>query len=178
MSLTDHNKIIMGNFFELYDSNFFVDENIILIEVMPLLFIFLHNNQKNENNKLFEPFRYKKTIEAIVYDNFNFISLYKNYFDISEEEKNKIIKYLLDNISIMFTSFYQTLILCYLNYLNNIKYDKNDNDIGNLICEYAQKLCDKFEVKKGDYKNYVENKGILIELIKKNIYKIKKSKSK
>ena len=178
MSLTDHNKIIMGNFFELYDSNFFVDENIILIEVMPLLFIFLHNNQKNENNKLFEPFRYKKTIEAIVYDNFNFISLYKNYFDISEEEKNKIIKYLLDNISIMFTSFYQTLILCYLNYLNNIKNDKNNNDIGNLICEYAQKLCDKFEVKKGDYKNYVENKGILIELIKKNIYKIKKSKSK
>ena len=177
MSLTDNNKIIMGNFFELYDSNFFVDENIILIEVIPLLLIFLHNNQKNENNKLFEPFRYKKTIEGIVYDNFNFISLYKNYFDLDEEEKNRIILYLVDNISIMFASFYQTLILCYLNYLNNIN-NNNITDKGNLICEYAQRLCDEFEINKGEYKNYVEDKGILMDLIKKNISKIKKNKSK
>ena len=177
MSLTDNNKIIMGNFFELYDSNFFVDENIILIEVIPLLLIFLHNNQKNENNKLFEPFRYKKTIEGIVYDNFNFVSLYKNYFDLDEEEKNRIILYLVDNISIMFASFYQTLILCYLNYLNNIN-NNNITDKGNLICEYAQRLCDEFEINKGEYKNYVEDKGILMNLIKKNISKIKKNKSK
>ena len=173
MSLTDNNKIIMGNFFELYDSNFFVDENIILIEVIPLLLIFLHNNQKNENNKLFEPFRYKKTIEGIVYDNFNFISLYKNYFDLNDEEKNRIIQYLMDNISIMFASFYQTLILCYLNYLNNIN-NNNITDKGNLICEYARRLCDEFEVYKGEYKNYIEDKGILMDLIKKNISKIKK----
>ena len=173
MSLTDNNKIIMGNFFELYDSNFFVDENIILIEVIPLLLIFLHNNQKNENNKLFEPFRYKKTIEGIVYDNFNFVSLYKNYFDLDEDEKNRIILYLVDNISIMFASFYQTLILCYLNYLNNIN-NNNITDKGNLICEYAQRLCDEFEINKGEYKNYVEDKGILMDLIKKNISKIKK----
>ena len=80
MSLTDNNKIIMGNFFELYDSNFFVDENIILIEVIPLLLIFLHNNQKNENSKLFEPFRYKKTIEGIIYDNFNTIASRSSFY--------------------------------------------------------------------------------------------------
>ena len=175
MSLTDNNKIIMGNFFELYDSNYFVDENKILIEIIPLLFIFLHNNRKNENNKLLEPFRYKKTIEGVIYDNFNFISQYKNFFDINEEEKNNIIEYLLENISIMFVSFYQTLILSYLNYRNNLKDGKDNN---NLITEYAQKLCDKFGVKKEEYKNYVENKENLSQLIKNEIYKIRKNKSK
>ena len=175
MSLTDNNKIIMGNFFELYDSNYFVDENKILIEIIPLLFIFLHNNRKNENNKLLEPFRYKKTIEGVVYDNFNFISQYKNFFDTNEEEKNNIIEYLLENISIMFVSFYQTLILCYLNYRNNLK-EVKDND--NLITEYAQRLCDKFGVKKEEYKNYVVNKETLIHLIKNEISKSRKNKSK
>ena len=179
MSLTDNNKIIMGNFFELYDSNYFVDENKILIEIIPLLFIFLHNNRKNENNKLLEPFRYKKTIEGVVYDNFNFVSQYKNFFDINEDEKNNIIKYLMENISIMFTSFYQTLILCYLNYRNNLKKEGNNNiDDNNLITEYAQRLCDKFGVKKEDYKNYVENKETLIGLIKNEISKSRKNKSK
>ena len=179
MSLTDNNKIIMGNFFELYDSNYFVDENKILIEIIPLLFIFLHNNRKNENSKLLEPFRYKKTIEGVVYDNFSFISKYKNFFDINEDEKNNIIKYLMENISIMFTSFYQTLILCYLNYRNNLKEEGNNNiDDNNLITEYAQRLCDKFGVKKEDYKNYVENKETLIGLIKNEITKSRKNKSK
>ena len=179
MSLTDNNKIIMGNFFELYDSNYFVDENKILIEIIPLLFIFLHNNRKNENNKLLEPFRYKKTIEGVVYDNFNFVSQYKNFFDINEDEKNNIIKYLMENISIMFTSFYQTLILCYLNYRNNLKEEGNNNiDDNNLITEYAQRLCHKFGVKKEDYKNYVENKETLIGLIKNEISKSRKNKSK
>lgn len=179
MSLTDNNKIIMGNFFELYDSNYFVDENKILIEIIPLLFIFLHNNRKNENSKLLEPFRYKKTIEGIVYDNFSFISKYKNFFDINEDEKNNIIKYLMENISIMFTSFYQTLILCYLNYRNNLKEEGNNNiDDNNLITEYAQRLCDKFGVKKEDYKNYVEKKETLIGLIKNEITKSRKNKSK
>ena len=179
MSLTDNNKIIMGNLFELYDSNYFVDENKILIEIIPLLFIFLHNNRKNENSKLLEPFRYKKTIEGVVYDNFSFISKYKNFFDINEDEKNNIIKYLMENISIMFTSFYQTLILCYLNYRNNLKEEGNNNiDDNNLITEYAQRLCDKFGVKKEDYKNYVENKETLIGLIKNEISKSRKNKSK
>ena len=177
MSLTDNNKIIMGNFFELYDSNYFVDENKILIEIIPLLFIFLHNNRKNENSKLLEPFRYKKTIEGVVYDNFNFISQYKNFFDINEDEKNNIIEYLMENISIIFSSFYQTLILCYLNYRNNLKVEGN-KDNNNLITEYAQRLCDKFGVKKEDYKNYVENKETLIDLIKNEISKARKNKSK
>ena len=177
ISLNDNNKIIMGNFFELYDSNYFIDENIILIEIVPLLFIFLHNNKKNENNNLLEPFRYKKTIESIVYDNFNFISQYKNYFDINEEEKNNIIEYLIDNISIMFASFYQTLIMCFLNYKNNLK-DINNNNKQNIICEYAQKLCDVFGVKREEYKNYVGNEELLKELIKKQISSIKKNKLK
>ena len=176
MCLTDNNKIIMGNFFELYDSNYFVDENKILIEIVPLLFIFLHNNRKNENSNLIEPFRYKKTIESIVYDNFNFISQFNNYFDITEEDKNKIIKYLMDNISIMFISFYQTVILCYLNYINNLK-EKKDNQL-NIICEYAQKLCERFDIKKEEYSNYVEKEGILLDVIKKAISNIKKNKSK
>ena len=177
ISLNDNNKIIMGNFFELYDSNYFIDENIILIEIIPLLFIFLHNNKKNENNNLLEPFRYKKTIESIVYDNFNFIFQYKNYFDINEEEKNNIIEYLIDNISIMFASFYQTLIMCFLNYKNNLK-DINNNNKQNIICEYAQKLCDIFGVKKEEYKNYDDNEDLLKELIKKQISSIKKNKLK
>ena len=177
ISFNDNNKIIMGNFFELYDSNYFIDENIILIEIVPLLFIFLHNNKKNENNNLLEPFRYKKTIESIVYDNFNFISQYKNYFDINEEEKNNIIEYLIDNISIMFASFYQTLIMCFLNYKNNLK-DINNINKQNIICEYAQNLCDIFGVKKEEYKNYVDNEELLKELIKKQISSTKKNKLK
>jgi hypothetical protein len=175
MSNTDNNKIIMGNFFELYDSKFFVDENIILIEIIPLLFIFLHNSKKNENNKLLEPFRYKKTIEAILYDNFNFISQYKNFFEINDEEKDIIIQYLIDNLSIMFSSFYQTLILCYLNYTVNCGKNNTDNT-RNLICEYAQRLCDKFGVKKDNYKQYVEKEEILMDIIKKAISKTNKNK--
>ena len=175
MSNTDNNKIIMGNFFELYDSKFFVDENIILIEIIPLLFIFLHNSKKNENNKLLEPFRYKKTIEAILYDNFNFISQYKNFFEINDEEKDIIIQYLIDNLSIMFSSFYQTLILCYLNYTVNCGKNNTDNT-KNLICEYAQRLCDKFGVKKDNYKQYVEKEEILMDIIKKAVSKTNKNK--
>ena len=168
LSKNDNNKIIMGNFFELYDSNIFLDENKILIEIIPLLFIFLHNNKKNENNKLLEPYKYKKTIEALVYDNFNFLSQFNNYFDFDNEEKNKIINFLMHNISIMFSSFYQTLILCYLNNIKNF-----GNNIHNLICQYAQKLCDAFGIKNDEYKNYVEKEGLLMDIIQKSIKKIK-----
>ena len=175
MSKTDNNKIIIGNFFELYDSKFFMDENIILIEMVPLLIIFLHNNRKNENNKLLEPFRFKKTIEGIAYDNFNLLSLYKKYFDLNEEENNDIINYLIDNISLIFSSFYHTLILCYLNYINNLgeKYSENEQ---NLFCKYAQRLLDEFGIKNEDYKNYVDKEDLLMDIIKKSISKIKKDK--
>ena len=175
MSKTDNNKIIMGNFFELYDSKFFMDENIILIEMVPLLIIFLHNNRKNENSKLLEPFRFKKTIEGIVYDNFNLLSLYKNYFDLNDEDDNNVINYLIDNISLIFSSFYHTLILCYLNYINNLgdKYSENDQ---NLFCKYAKRLLDEFGIKKEDYKNYVYKEDLLMDIIKTSISKIKKNK--
>ena len=77
----------------------------------------------------------------------------------------------------MFASFYQTLIMCFLNYKNNLK-DINNNNKQNIICEYAQKLCDIFGVKKEEYKNYVDNEDLLKELIKKQISSIKKNKLK
>ena len=173
---TDNNKIIMGNFFELYDSNFFLDENIILIELILLLILFLHNNQNNVNDKLFEPYTYKKTIESILCDNFILIALYKTYFDLNEKEKNKIIQYLIDNISIIFSSLYQTLILGYLNHLQNLGNNCDENEM-NIICKYAQRLCKEFGIKKEEYKNYIENEKLLIDVIEKSISKNKKNKN-
>ncbi len=43
-----------------------------------------------------------------------------------------------------------------------------------MICEYAQRLCDKFGVKKDNYKQYVEKEEILMDIIKKAISKTKK----
>ena len=177
ISKTDNNKIILGNFLELYESNCFVDENKILIDIIPILFIFLHNN-KNEkysfnNKKLIEPNRFKKTIESIIYDNFNCIIENNNYYNLDNAQKQKIIDYLINNVSIMFSSFYQTLILSFLKF-NNIN-DKREEK-NNLIFDYIQKLCEEFNVKIQEYKNYVQNEGLLINLIEKAIMMNKKAK--
>ena len=172
MSKTDNNKIMLSNFFELYESNFFVDENKILIALMPILFIFLHNNHKDEgfNNKLIEPFKYKKTIESLVYDNFNCIIDFKDYFNLEINKRQEIIEYLISNSSVIFSSFYQTLILSFL------KNSSDENREHNLIYDYIKRLCDEFNVVKDDYKKYVGNDGLLIDIIEKAI--IAKNKSK
>jgi hypothetical protein len=175
VSKTDNNKIILGNFFELYESNFFVDENKILIEVIPIFFIFLHNN-KNEgknNSKLIEPFRYKKTIESIVYDNFNCIIDFNNYYDLDNNLKEKIINYCINNSSIMFSSFYQTLILSFLKFENN-----KNNENNNIIYDYAKRLCSEFNIKNEEYQKYVDNDGLLIDIIEKAFIAKNKDKNK
>ena len=171
MSKTDNNKIILSNFFELYESNFFVDENKILIALMPILFIFLHNNHKDDgfNNKLIEPFKYKKTIESLVYDNFNCIIDFKNYFNLEISKRQEIIEYLIGNSSVIFSSFYQTLILSFL------KISNNENNEHNLIYDYIKRLCNEFNIAKDDYKKYVGNDGLLADIIEKAII-AKKSK--
>jgi len=171
MSKTDNNKIILSNFFELYESNFFVDENKILIALMPILFIFLHNNHKDDgfNNKLIEPFKYKKTIESLVYDNFNCIIDFRNYFNLDANKRQEIIEYLISNSSVIFSSFYQTLILSFL------KININDNGEHNLIYDYIKRLCDEFNVVRDDYKKYVGNDGLLLDIIEKAIIAKKKS---
>ena len=175
LSKTDDNKIILGNFFELYDSNFFMDENIILIELVPLLILFLHNNRNDENEKLFDPYKYKTTIERILYDNFSLIALYKSYFDLDENEMNCIIEYLIDNISIIFSSLYQTVILGYLNHLRNLGYNYKEKEM-NIICKYAKRLCEKFGIKFDEYQKYKNNEGLLINIIEKSISNNKKTK--
>ena len=132
--------------------------------------------QYNVNDKLFEPYTYKKTIEGILCDNFILIVLYKTYFDLNEKEKNKIIQYLIDNISIIFSSFYQTLILGYLNHLQNLGNNYDENEM-NIICKYAQRLCEEFGIKKEEYKNYIENEKLLIDVIEKSISIKKKNKN-
>ena len=179
LSKTDNNKIILSNFLELYESICFVDENIILIDIIPILIIFLHNNINdkytfNNNNTLLEPYKYKKTIESILYDNFNCIIEYKNYYNLDNTQNRRIIDYLIANISIMFSSFYRTLILSFLKF-NNIN-DNKRNESNNLIFDYIQKLCEEFNVKTEEYKNYVENEGLLINLIENAINKKIKTK--
>ena len=170
MSKTDNNKVLLSNFFELYESNIFVDENKILIDIIPILFIFLHNNKvKNNNTKLLEPYKYKKTIESIIYDNFNCIIDVDNHYNLENELKQKIIDYLLKNISTMFSSFYQTLILLFLN-IN----DNNKNENNNLVYDYIKRLCIQFNIKKED-KKYVDNDGLLVELIESAIILKKKN---
>ena len=170
MSKTDNNKVMLSNLFELYESNLFVDENKILIDIIPILFIFLHNNKNLANNpKLIEPFKYKKTIESIVYDNFNCIINYNNFYGLEKELKEKIIDYLVKNKSIMFSSFYQTLILSYLKVDNEKR-----NSSNNLIYDYIERLCKELDVKKEDYKKYRENDGLLVDIIEKSINKNKK----
>ena len=169
MSKTDNNKVIFSNFLEIYESNLFVDENKILIDMIPILFIFLHNNKNDDryNNGLLEPYKYKKTIESIVYDNFNCIIEFSNYYNLGDDLKEKIIEYLMNNCSVMFSSFYQTLILCFLKNENRLK-DSNHN----LIYNYCQKLCYKFNVKSEDYSKFVQSDGLL-NLIEKKLFKKK-----
>ena len=178
MSKTDNNKITLGNFLELYESNCYVDENKILINIIPILFIFLHNNKndtyRTNKNKLLEPYKFKRTIESIVYDNFNCIIEFKDYYGLKSDQRQKIIDYLVDHSSLMFSSFYQTLILSFMKY--NITNNKNENKNKNLIYDYADKLCCEFNVKIEEYKNYVDNEGLLISLIEKAIKMKNKNK--
>ena len=48
----------------------------------------------------------------------------------------------------------------------------------NIICKYAQRLCDKFEIKQEQYKLYIENEGLLTDAIEKSISRNKKNKNK
>ena len=169
MAKTDGNKVMLSNFFELYESNLFVDENKILIDVVPILFIFLHNNKNSTNNpKLLEPFKYKKTIESIIYNNFSCIMNQNNFYNINNELKEKIVDYLLNNKSIMFSSFYETLILSFLKLINE---KRNENK--NLIYIYIERLCNELDAKKEDYQKYIENEGFLADIIEKAIIKNK-----
>ena len=168
MAKTDNNKIMLSNFLELYESNLFVDENKILIDIVPLLFIFLHNNKNNDkyNSGLLEPYKYKKTIESILYDNFNCIIEFNNYYNLENDLKEKIICYLMNNGSVMFSSFYQTLILSFLKNENRLK-----NGNHNLIYDYCKRLCNEFNVKNEDYSKYVESDGLLLNLIENKLCK-------
>ena len=64
-------------------------------------------------------------------------------------------------------------ILSFLKFknINEKREEKN-----NLIFDYIQKLCEEFNVKIQEYKNYVENEGLLINLIEKAIMMKKKAK--
>ena len=50
MAKTDGNKVMLSNFYELYKSNLFIDENKILFDIIPTLLTFLHNNKNSTNN--------------------------------------------------------------------------------------------------------------------------------
>ena len=64
----------------------------------------------------------------------------------------------------IFSSFYQTLILSFLKINNN-----NDNSEHNLIYDYIKSLYDEFNISRDDYKNYVGNDGLLLNIIEKSI---------
>ena len=88
---------------------------------------------------------------------------------------DNIVEYLIDNISIIFSSFYQTLILGYLNHLRNLGYNYEENEM-NIICKYAKRLCEEFGIKFDEYQKYKNNEGLLINIIEKSISNNKKTK--
>ena len=87
---------------------------------------------------------------------------------MNNELKEKIVDYLLNNKSIMFSSFYQTLILSYLKFIN-----ENRNENKNLIYVYIERLCNELDAKKEDYQKYIETDGFLVDIIEKAIIKNK-----
>ena len=125
---TDSNKVLLHNFFDIFEELIDYNKLYILLKITPILILFIHSkNIKNKNNKLkyIISDKYSKNIENFIYENIFYLLDIKNDFFITDEIKNNIIDYLIKNISFNNSLFYENIILSYLRINNNYENKKN-----------------------------------------------------
>ena len=152
---TPSNKLLLSNFFTLYEDNLSFTSTKILYPMILVMIIFLHNEQqgkKNINSNQFE-----KNIELACYE--NLFGLVQIDIQILEDKESEVLQFLLRNLSINFTSFYESLILTYIK--NKCYEIKKQNVIG----KYISELIKLFEIQKDDYSSFLKNNTKLKEMI-------------
>ena len=173
MIKNDSNKLILNNFFKKYKNNLNINENNrVLIEVIPLLVLFLHNNM-NDNSHYLEAIKFKETIEEIIYENMSSILEYENFFDLNYDEDSKIIDWITMNLSVSLTSLYQSMILSFFKWKKFINKDSKCSTKKNMIYLFIEKLIEIFGINTEKYlSSFKESNSNLQDLIQN--YFIKK----
>ena len=154
---SDSNKMIMNNFFSLYETNI-TDTNIFYKLILVLLIYYFNYDT---NNKLYiDTQKFQNNIELIVYENLSQCLLKQNEFDFSYEQREKILLFLMNNLSKSDSSLYQILII---SYIKCVKYTQNiDNTI---IVEYIKQLIKYFNIELDDYDKFLKDEKIIINKI-------------
>ncbi len=154
---SDSNKMIMNNFFSLYETN--ITDTNIFYKLILILLIYYFNNATN--NKLYlDTQKFQNNIELIVYENMGKCIQKQNEFEFSNEQRKKIIMFLMNNLSKCESSLYQILIISYIKCINNI--ENIDNTI---ISEYSKKLIEYFNIELDDYDKFLKDDKIIINKI-------------
>ena len=156
---SDSNKMTMSNFFSLYDTNI-IDTKVFYKLILVLLIYYCNfdsHNRKYINTQIF-----LKNIELIFYENMSECLKKENEFDFSKEQKEKIILFLMENLSKSDSSLYQTLII---SYIKCIKYNSNNLE-DTIISEYIKKLIEYFNIQLIDYESFLKDDNTIIKKIK------------
>ena len=152
---TPSNKLLLSNFFSLYEDNLSFTSTKILYPMILVMIIFLHTEQKGKKNMNSNQF--EKNIELVCYE--NLFGLVQINIKILEDKQSEVLQFLLRNLSINFTSFYESLILTYIK--NKCYEIKKQNVIG----KYISELIKLFEIQKDDYSSFLKNNTKLKEMI-------------
>ena len=162
---TDSNKVLLHNFFDIFEELIDYNKLYILLKITPILILFIHSkNSKNKNNKLkyIISDKYSKNIENFIYENIFYLLDINNDIFITDEIKNNIIDYLIKNISFNNSLFYENIILSYLRINNNYENKKNS-----FIEIYILKLLNYFSlnIDESFIKKIFKDKKILTNII-------------
>lgn len=160
ISNTPSNKLLLSNFFTLYEDNLSFTRTKILYPMILVMIIYLHTDKQGKQN--INPNQFEKNIELACYE--NLFGLVQADLQILEDKQSEVLEFLLKKLSINFTSFYESLILTYIkNKCSNIEKQ-------NMIGKYISELIKLFEVKKDNYPSFLKNETKLKEIIFNKLY--------
>ena len=161
LSNTQNNKLLMNNYLMSYEDNMSLSKNKILCPLLILNMLYLHSDRKSKD--FISSSQYLKNIEIICYENMNvFLS---EPFLIKFDNEENMIKYMIDNMALSYTSLYQTIILTYL------KYYKKEREPINIMEKYIRQLMHYFGITTQDSEHYLKNESSLKTVIYDSLHK-------
>ena len=86
-------------------------------------------------------------------------------FLIKFDNEENMIKYMIDNMALSYTSLYQTIILTYL------KYYKKEREPINIMEKYIRQLMHYFGITTQDSEHYLKNESSLKTVIYDSLHK-------
>ena len=151
----------MNNYLMSYEDNMSLSKKKILCPLLILNMLYLHSDRKSKD--FISSSQYQKNIETICYENMNvFLS---EPFLIKFDNEENMIKYMIDNMALSYTSLYQTIILTYL------KYYKKEREPINIMEKYIRQLMHYFGITTQDSEHYLKNESSLKTVIYDSLHK-------